>query len=52
MIGGVSLFLRLIQVTTRVPKVRHECLSGGSLRHEADAVHCKACVQKMRIRNR
>jgi voltage-gated potassium channel len=49
MIGGVSLFFRLVQVTMRVPKVRHPCHSCGLMRHEADAVHCKACGAQINI---
>jgi len=49
MIGGVSLFFRLVQVTFRSPKVRHECTSCGLLRHEIDAIHCKACGTQLRI---
>lgn len=49
MIGGVSLFFRLVQVTMRTPKVRFDCKSCGLQRHEADAVHCKACGAPLRI---
>lgn len=49
MIGGVSLFFRLVQVIIRTPKVRHACPSCGLLRHEPDAVHCKACGAAIRI---
>jgi voltage-gated potassium channel len=43
MIFGVTLFLRLVQVLLRPPKVRFACPSCGLQRHEPDAVHCKAC---------
>ena len=43
MLAGVTLFLRLAQAMFRPSKVRHECPSCGLMRHEADAVHCKAC---------
>jgi voltage-gated potassium channel len=43
MIFGVSLFLRLVQVMLRPPKVEHKCPQCGLKRHEFDAVHCKAC---------
>ena len=43
MIFGVSLFLRLVQVMLRPEKVLHKCPDCGLLRHERDAVHCKAC---------
>jgi len=49
MIGGVSLFFRLVQVTMRTGKVRHPCTTCGLLRHEPDAVHCKACGAPLRI---
>jgi voltage-gated potassium channel len=49
MIGGVSLFFRLIQVVMRPYKVRHPCPTCGLQRHEHDAVHCKACGTPLRI---
>ncbi|MEO8443654.1 MAG: ion channel [Gammaproteobacteria bacterium] len=49
MIGGVSLFFRLVQVTIRTSKVRHECPSCGLQRHETDAVHCKGCGALLKI---
>lgn len=49
MIGGVSLFFRLIQVAIRAPKVRYLCGECGLMRHEADAVHCKACGAPLNI---
>ena len=49
MIGGVSLFFRLVQVTIRTPKVRFDCEGCGLQRHDADAVHCKACGAPLRI---
>lgn len=49
MIAGVSLFLRLIQVLLRPRKVEHKCPRCGLLRHEPDAVHCKACGQILDI---
>jgi voltage-gated potassium channel len=49
MIGGVTLFFRLVQVTMRGRKVRHPCPSCGLTRHEADAVCCKACGTRLRI---
>lgn len=51
MFGGVTLFFRLIQVAMRTPKVRHPCPSCGLLRHEPDAVHCKACGHRLAIRH-
>jgi voltage-gated potassium channel len=49
MIFGVSLFLRLVQVTLRPNKVNFRCPSCGLLRHDRDAVHCKACGQILNI---
>lgn len=49
MIGGVSLFFRLVQVAMRPNKVRHACRTCGLMRHEPDAVHCKACGAQLRI---
>lgn len=43
MIFGISLFLRLVQVTLRPPKADHKCPACGLRRHDYDAVHCKAC---------
>jgi len=49
MLGGVTLFFRLIQVAMRSPKVRHPCPTCGLQRHEMDAVHCKACGTLLNI---
>jgi voltage-gated potassium channel len=49
MIFGVSLFLRLIQVLFRAPKVNYECPDCGLNRHDADAVHCKHCGRVLHI---
>lgn len=49
MIGGVSLFFRLIQVLMRPHKVQHACPTCGLQRHEQDAVHCKACGTVLNI---
>jgi voltage-gated potassium channel len=43
MLFGVTLFLRLAQVLFRPTKVIHPCHACGLTRHDADAVHCKAC---------
>jgi voltage-gated potassium channel len=43
MIFGVTLFLRLVQILLRPNKVRFSCPACGLLRHDRDAVHCKAC---------
>ncbi len=49
MVFGVSLFLRLIQVLLRPDKVNHACPDCGLLRHDRDAVHCKACGRILNI---
>jgi voltage-gated potassium channel len=49
MIFGVSLFLRLVQVTLRPDKVTHRCPDCGLGRHDRDAVHCKACGRLLNI---
>jgi voltage-gated potassium channel len=50
MIVGISLFLRLAQAVFRPGgKVRHPCPQCGLQRHEADAVHCKACGMVLNI---
>ncbi|WP_373503312.1 potassium channel family protein [Aestuariivirga sp.] len=49
MIFGVSLFLRLVQVMLRPDKVNFKCPDCGLLRHERDAVHCKACGRLLNI---
>jgi voltage-gated potassium channel len=50
MIVGISLFFRLAQAAFRPGgKVRHLCPQCGLLRHDPDAVHCKACGQVMNI---
>lgn len=49
MVIGVSLFLRLLQVIFRPPKVRHECPDCGLLTHDYDAVHCKHCGRVLHI---
>lgn len=49
MIFGVSLFLRLVQVMFRPPKVHYKCPRCGLSRHDHDAVHCKACGEILNI---
>lgn len=49
MVIGVSLFLRLLQVIFRPPKVRFECPDCGLLVHDYDAVHCKHCGRVLHI---
>jgi voltage-gated potassium channel len=49
MIFGVSLFIRLVQVLLRPTKVEFKCPDCGLMRHEFDAVHCKACGRLLDI---
>ena len=50
MIVGITLFFRLAQAAFRPGgKVRHPCPQCGLLRHDPDAVHCKACGQVLNI---
>nr|WP_218139810.1 ion transporter [Loktanella fryxellensis] len=49
MIVGVSLFLNLLKVLFRPPKVRQECPTCGLQLHDSDAVHCKHCGGPMHI---
>lgn len=49
MIVGISLFVRLAQAIVRPYKVTFPCPQCGLSRHEADAVHCKACGHVLNI---
>ncbi|MDX3926646.1 MAG: ion channel [Shinella sp.] len=49
MIIGISLFVRLAQAIIRPHKVTFPCPQCGLKRHEADAVHCKACGYVLNI---
>ena len=49
MIFGVTLFLRLLRSLLQPHKVRFRCPDCGLQRHEADAVHCKACGRVLNI---
>lgn len=51
MIAGITLFVRLAQALIRPYKVAFRCPSCGLLRHDHDAVHCKACGQLLDIPN-
>ncbi len=51
MIFGVSLFIRLVQVMLRPPKVQHECPDCALKLHDADAIHCKHCGRVIHIEN-
>jgi voltage-gated potassium channel len=49
MLGGVSLFIGLIQSILRPHKVTYQCHACGLRRHDPDAVHCKACGKLLNI---
>lgn len=49
MIVGISLFVRLAQAVVRPNKVTFPCPRCGLQRHDADAVHCKACGEILNI---
>lgn len=51
MIFGVTLFFNLARALLSPHKVRFPCPSCGLQRHEADAVHCKACGTILNIPN-
>ncbi len=51
MIVGISLFVRLAQALFRPYKVSFRCPRCALLRHEPDAVHCKACGEQLSIPN-
>jgi voltage-gated potassium channel len=51
MIFGVTLFFQLARAILQPAKVRFECPSCGLLRHDVDAVHCKACGELLKIPN-
>ncbi|MBV9278688.1 MAG: potassium channel family protein [Chloroflexi bacterium] len=49
MISGITLFVRLAQALFQPNKVRFRCPTCGLLRHDPDAVHCKACGTVLNI---
>jgi len=51
MLSGITLFVRLAQALTKPYKVRFNCPSCGLMRHDPDAVHCKACGLLINIPN-
>lgn len=51
MISGITLFVRLAQALMRPDKVRFPCPTCGLMRHDPDAVHCKACGELLNIPN-
>ena len=51
MISGIGFFARLATSLFRPSKVNFRCPACGLLRHEPDAVHCKACGTLLNIPN-
>nr|WP_309087555.1 ion channel [Phenylobacterium sp.] len=51
MVSGITLFVRLAQALIRPYKVRFTCPTCGLMRHDHDAVHCKACGELINIPN-
>lgn len=51
MVSGITLFVRLAQTLIRPFKVRFTCPTCGLMRHDPDAVHCKACGVLLNIPN-
>ena len=51
MILGVTLFLNLARTILQPAKVRFLCPNCGLMRHDYDAVHCKACGVVLNIPN-
>jgi voltage-gated potassium channel len=51
MIFGVTLFFGLARAVLQPNKVRFRCPNCALLRHDADAVHCKACGATLKIPN-
>ncbi len=49
MIFGVTLFFNLARALISPSKVRYRCPNCGLQRHDADAVHCKACGTLLNI---
>ena len=51
MVSGITLFVRLAQAIFRPNKVHFRCPTCALLRHDQDAVHCKACGTVLCIPN-
>lgn len=49
MVFGVSLFLRLVQLMFRPPRIAWRCPSCGLNRHEPDSLHCRHCGAMLNI---
>ncbi len=50
MVIGVALFVQLAKAVVQPSRVRYTCKSCGLTRHDLDAVHCKHCGARLRIR--
>lgn len=51
MIVGVSMFLQLLHSIFKPQKVRYTCPECALVLHDVDAVHCKHCGHKLKIRS-
>lgn len=51
MISGITLFVRVAQTLMRPDKVTFRCPTCALMRHDPDAVHCKACGTILDIPN-
>lgn len=51
MILGVTLFFNLARTILQPSKVRFRCPNCALMRHDYDAVHCKACGEPLNIPN-
>ena len=51
MVSGITLFVRFAQALSRPYKVPFTCPACGLMRHEPDAVHCKACGGLLNLPN-
>jgi voltage-gated potassium channel len=51
MISGITMFVRVAQTLIRPYKVNFACPTCGLMRHDPDAVHCKACGTILNIPN-
>lgn len=50
MVVGVALFVQLARAIFQPAKVRYTCKGCGLSRHDTDAVHCKHCGKRLKIR--
>jgi voltage-gated potassium channel len=51
MVSGIAFFARLATSLFKPNKVRFLCPTCGLMRHDPDAVHCKACGELLNIPN-